>query len=128
MNAETNALSWFEIPAKDLDRAKTFYEAIFQIRMELMDMGPLKMAMFPGEPGSDKVYGALIAHEMYQPSETAGPLLYLNGNPDLSAALSRVEAAGGKVIQPKTQINEEVGYMALFLDTEGNRMALHSSS
>lgn len=114
--------SWFEIPATDLARAKKFYDAIFQMETEIFDFGGLKMGMFP----HTGVGGALCQHESYRPSETHGPLIYLNGNPDLQTVLDRVEPAGGRVIRAKTQISPEYGYMAVFIDTEGNRMALHS--
>jgi hypothetical protein len=73
------------------------------------------------------VGGTLVDSGGYhKPSATDGPLIYLNGNPDVQIVLSRVEAAGGKITVPKTEISPEYGYMAVFLDTEGNRIALHS--
>lgn len=116
---------WFEIPAPDLERAKKFYETIFQMEVEVLDLGELKMGIFPHQ----QVGAALCQHPTgYQPSETHGVLVYLNANPDLNEVLHRVEAAGGKIIRPKTQISPEHGYMAVFIDSEGNRMALHSDS
>ncbi|MBK6929431.1 MAG: VOC family protein [Saprospirales bacterium] len=115
--------TWFEIPAADLARAKQFYEAVFQIEIEILDLGALKMGIFPHA----EVGAALCQHPTgYQPSETQGPLIYLNGNPDLQTALDRVEPAGGRIVRPKTQISTEHGYMAVFIDSEGNRLALHS--
>ena len=116
--------TWFEIPAIDMARAKKFYEAIFRMEIEVMDFGGLKMGIFP----HNDVGAALCQHEAYQPSETHGTLVYLDANPDLDEVLGRVEAAGGKIIRPKTQISPEYGYMAMFVDTEGNRMALHSTN
>ena len=73
------------------------------------------------------VGGAICSHsDFYKPSAESGPLIYLNGNPDVQLILDRVKVAGGEVIIPKTQISPEYGYMAVFLDTEGNRIALHS--
>ncbi len=115
--------TWFEIPATDLDRAKKFYDAIFQVDISIADFGGFKMGIFP----HSEISAALCEHPSYRPSETHGPLVYLNGNPDLSSVLGRVEAAGGKIIRPKTQISPVHGYMALFVDSEGNRMALHSN-
>lgn len=84
------------------------------------------MSTFPIEDPMD-VGGALTyAEGFYKPSATDGPLVYLNGNPDLQRVLDKVEKAGGKVVVPKTQISPEYGYMAVFIDTEGNRNALHS--
>lgn len=114
--------TWFEIPATDLARAKKFYDTLFQMDTEILDFGGFKMGIFPHK----EVGAALCQHEAYQPSVTHGTLVYLNANPDLQAVLDRVEAAGGQIIRPKTQISPEHGFMAMFIDSEGNRMALHS--
>jgi predicted enzyme related to lactoylglutathione lyase len=119
-----NALAWFEIPATDIDRARRFYETIFAFEMRPLDVAGLRMALFPAE-GSG---GALCQHAAwYKPSAEMGPLIYLNAEPDLSIALGRVEKAGGKVTVPKRQISPEHGFMAVFIDSEGNRVALHSA-
>jgi len=125
MNGHVNIINWFEIPATDIDRAKSFYETVFNIQMEISEMMGFKMAAFPMEMGNGKVSGAVVAGPNYTPS-IDGAKIYLNGNPDLSDALGRVEAAGGKIMMPKTKINDEVGFMAFFMDTEGNAVALHS--
>ena len=120
-------ISWFEIATSDIDRAQKFYESIFQIQLIDMDNPGLKMRMFPVDDMMNDISGALVYHsEFYQPSADAGCMIYLNGNPDLSVALGKVEPSGGKVIMPKTEISPEVGNMAFFLDTEGNVVALHS--
>ena len=120
-----NAIGWFEIPAKKLARAKKFYEAIFKIKMQEMNLGNgLKMALFPVEPGT--VGGAICEHKDFYHPGMQGPLVYLNANPDVEKVLKRIEKNGGKIFKPKTQISEEYGYMAVFFDTEGNRIALHS--
>ncbi|NUN68093.1 MAG: VOC family protein [Bacteroidetes bacterium] len=126
MNASDNTLNWFEICVTDMPRAKKFYETIFGITMQNWDMPGFEMVVFPADPGNGKVSGALVKSEMHTPSMD-GSVIYLNGDPDLSAALDRVEAAGGKVLMPKTHISDEIGYMAFFADSEGNRMALHSN-
>lgn len=125
MDATTNSLNWFEIPAIDINRAVKFYETIFGITMQVDDMMGMKMGMFPWTMGSGKANGALVQGPMHKPSMD-GAVIYLNGNPDLSQVLDKIEAAGGKILMPKTQIGPEIGYMAFFTDTEGNRMALHS--
>ena len=123
----SNAISWFEIPTQDIDRAAKFYEAIFNVSLIPLDLQQLKMRMFPIEDPGKGVGGALCYNkEFYKPSSTDGPLIYLNGNPDVQSILDKIEAAGGKIIVPKTQISPEYGYMAVFIDTEGNRVALHS--
>lgn len=125
LGADTNSLNWFEIPALDLERAKVFYESIFDIALEMMEMMEMKMAFFPSQPPN--VGGALCQSEYHKPS-TDGPVIYLNGNPDLQLVLDRIEKAGGQIIMPKTHISDEIGYMAFFIDSEGNRMALHSNN
>ena len=120
-----HAIGWFEIPTTNLERAQKFYETILGITMTPLDLDNIKMRMFPVDDPS-AVGGALCYSEgFYQPSLTDGPLLYLNGNPDIQPILDKVEAAGGKVLVPKTQISPEYGYMAVMQDSEGNRIALH---
>jgi predicted enzyme related to lactoylglutathione lyase len=117
-----NALNWFEIPASDIERAKKFYNMIFEIKLTPMDgMEGYSMGMFPAEDG---VRGAVIQGEGYQPS-AEGSLIYLNAGDNLNKVLNRVEAAGGQVVMPKTGIGEN-GFYAYFIDSEGNRVGLHS--
>ena len=118
-----NAINWFEIPATNFERAKNFYSEIFKSEMALNNINGLQMAFLNAPDGG--VGGAIVHGEGYTPS-TEGTLPYLNGGEDLGQVLNRVKAAGGTVVMPKTQISEEVGYMAVFLDSEGNRIALHS--
>ena len=121
-----HAISWFEIPSVDLDRATKFYEAIFGIQLIPMDLAQIRMRMFPVEDPATGIGGAIVyAEGFYQTSSTAGPLIYLNGNPDVQDILDRVEGAGGKIVVPKTEITPEYGHMAVFIDTEGNRIGLH---
>lgn len=127
MDNTTNALNWFEIATNDLDRAQKFYEEVFRIKMEPMDMDQLQMRMFPGEGQNGKVGGAIVKSGMHKPSRE-GTLVYLNANPDLAEPLGRVEKAGGKVLLPKTHISDDIGYMAFFMDTEGNAVAMHSQA
>ncbi|MEM0996465.1 MAG: VOC family protein [Bacteroidota bacterium] len=120
-----NALNWFEIPVKDFTTAKTFYEAVMATEMEIMEMKELGsvMAFFPSDMEFG-VGGSIIHGPGYEPSQT-GALVYLNGGEDLAVPLARVEAAGGQVIVPKTSIGEH-GYIAQFIDPDGNRVAFHS--
>ena len=121
-----HAISWFEIPASDLERATKFYENIFDIKMIPLDTLNIRMRLFPIENPMN-IGGALVFNrEFYKSSSTDGPLLYLNGNPDVQLILDRVATAGGKILVPKTQISPEYGFMAVMIDTEGNRIALHS--
>ena len=122
-----SAISWFEIPSKDLDRATKFYEKIFGISLIPMDLPDIKMRMFPVEDQMTDIGGAIVYSEgFHKPSATDGPLIYLNGNPDVQKVLDKVEAAGGSVMVPKTEISPDYGFMAVIIDTEGNRVGLHS--
>lgn len=122
-----NAISWFEIGTTDLDRATKFYETIFQLKLNPLDLDNIKMRMFPLDDMMTGVGGALVDSKgFHKPSGTDGPLIYLNGNPDVQLILDRVEAAGGKIMMPKTEISAEYGYMAVIFDSEGNRIGLHS--
>jgi len=124
-----NALNWFEIPVSDFARGKKFYETIFDYQMPEMDMGPVHMGFFLYDQPGGKTGGAICKSEIHIPSDT-GSLIYLNCQPDLQVMLDRVEAAGGKIVTPKTKIGgqENLGFWAVIMDTEGNKVALHSMS
>ena len=126
MDGTVNILNWFEISVNDIARATKFYETIFDVKLEQSEMMGMKMAFFPAENMNGKVSGGLVEGPMHKPSAD-GAKIYFNGNPDLGVALSKIEAAGGKVTMPKTHISDDIGYMALFIDTEGNGVALHSN-
>ncbi|MCX6351260.1 MAG: VOC family protein [Bacteroidetes bacterium] len=126
MTANENSLNWFEISVADIKRAKKFYETIFNIEMQEMEMMGMQMAFFPWEDKSGKASGGLVQSPQHVPSGE-GAKIYLNGNPDLAVALAKVEAAGGKVVMPKMQAGD-FGQMAFFVDTEGNTVALHSNN
>ena len=120
-----NVINWFEIPASNLDRAASFYEKVLDGACHRETMGELDMAFLPMQ--GEGVGGALVKGESYVPT-ASGSMVYLNGGDDLSVPLGRVEAAGGKVLLPKTKITDEIGYMGLFIDSEGNRVAFHSQN
>lgn len=124
MENVVNAVNWFEIPVTDFARAKAFYSAIFDYEMQQDQMSHQTLGFLPCEPGKG-IGGAIVLSEGYVPSQD-GTVVYLNGGNDLSTVLNRVEKAGGKVLVPKTQITPEVGYFAIFLDSEGNKLGLHS--
>jgi predicted enzyme related to lactoylglutathione lyase len=122
-----NAISWFEIPAGNIERAQAFYEQIFGVELSPLDLPNIRMRLFPLEDPMTGIGGSICeSGGFHRPSATDGPLIYLNGNPDLQLVLDKIEKAGGKILVPKTQISREFGYMAVFSDTEGNRIALHS--
>ncbi|HMQ68118.1 MAG TPA: VOC family protein [Ignavibacteria bacterium] len=116
-----NAINWFEIPVTDFPRAKKFYGDIFATDMHEEMMGPHQMGFFPG----GGVSGAIVKSEGHNPSMD-GALIYLAAGEDLTDVMNRIEKAGGKVLQPKMKVTDEIGYIAIFADTEGNRVALHS--
>ncbi len=118
-----NAINWFEIPASNLDRAVQFYAEVFDTELLISDVMDAKLAFFNVERG--EIGGCIAYGERYKPSDT-GTLVYLNGGDDLSIPLARVQDAGGQVEMPKTKISDEVGFMAIIRDTEGNRVAFHS--
>ncbi len=127
MDANTNALNWFEISVTDIARAKKFYEEIFSIEMQEQDMMGMKMAYFPADMMGGKVGGGLVESPYHKPSAD-GVKVYLNANPAMEAILAKIGAAGGQVMMPKTKISDEIGYMAGFVDTEENHIALHSNN
>ncbi len=118
-----HAVSWFEIPVIDFTRAKSFYEKVLGITIEPMAMGPIMMGMLSSDPNA--VGGAIVHSEDGSPSKN-GTLVYLNGGDDLAPMLARVEHAGGSVVVPKTEIGNDFGFFAHFVDTEGNKVGLHS--
>ena len=122
-----NPVGWFEIPVNDMERAVKFYETVLDIKLERHMMGPLDMGWFPMFEDGRGSAGSLVKHPDFYVPSADGVLIYLTAHSgDLKNELARVEPAGGKVIQDKKQISEEYGYMAIILDTEGNRVALHS--
>ena len=125
MDSNSNSIKWFEIPVIDFDRARHFYQVIFSMHMETSDMMGMQMAMFPNISANGKASGALVKSEFHVPSMD-GVIIYLNGNPDLNAVLEKLPQVGGEILMPKTPISEEIGYMAFFRDSEGNRIGLHS--
>jgi predicted enzyme related to lactoylglutathione lyase len=118
-----HAINWFEIPSKNFERAKSFYETVLDIKM-MMPFPEMKYAMFPADMQNGEIGGGLIEEKGWEPAQ-GGALIYLNGGDDLSVPLSKVEGAGGKIIIPKTSIGAN-GFMARFTDTEGNIVAFHS--
>ncbi len=122
---KTNMVGWFEIPVSNIVRAKKFYEAVFKVEIQVIDFGELLMGWFPSQGA--EAYGSpgtLVKQESYIPSKE-GTMVYFMSK-DVQIELDRIVAAGGKIYQAKKQISPEYGYMGVFIDTEGNRVALHS--
>jgi len=122
---DNNMVGWFEIPVRDMNRAKKFYDTVFNIEITLHDFGELLMGWFPMAPDKKGITGSLVQNKNYIPSATDGCVLYFSCI-DVATELGRVEAAGGSILQNKKPIGEGHGFMATFLDSEGNRIALHS--
>jgi len=120
-----NMVGWFEIPVTNIERAKQFYDTVFDVDIQIQDFGGTLMGWFPLAEGKNGASGSLIQNDAYKPSENKGVLIYFSTE-DITSELNRVEEAGGKIVQPKTQISPDIGYMAVFIDCEGNRIALHS--
>lgn len=125
MKTLKSLVSWIEIPVENMERAKKFYEAIFEIQLQEMKFGDLTMAFFPVDQTG--IGGALCQQkEHYKPSNN-GIVIYLMADPGINLMLEKVINANGKIFQVKKQISEnpEYGFMALIEDTEGNRIALY---
>jgi hypothetical protein len=118
-----NPVNWFEIPVRDMQRAQAFYERVLQITLTVQDMGTFRMAFFPGHPDAFGAAGTLMQSEDYTPSHL-GSMVYF-AVPDIDATLARVQANGGRVLNPRMSVGE-YGFVAHFEDSEGNRVALHS--
>lgn len=118
-----NSINWFEIPVTDFNRAKKFYETLFGLPVQEMPHPEYKYGILPGDM-MEGVSGGIVQGAGFEPS-TKGPLIYLNGGEDLSVPLAKVEKAGGKILLGKTSIGPN-GFMAHLMDTEGNKIALHS--
>jgi predicted enzyme related to lactoylglutathione lyase len=121
-----HAVNWFEIPVSDFDRARKFYSAIFDYEMPEMKFGPVRMGILLHEREKGGIGGAIVHHPDHYAPSADGTKVYLNGGKDLGVVLDRVAKAGGEVRIAKRLIAPGMGYMALFTDSEGNTVALHS--
>ena len=119
-------IGWFEIPVNDMDRAKLFYETVFKIEIKIQDFDGTLMGWFPDNNGVYGATGSLVKQEDYIPSKK-GTLVYFMSN-NVQIELDSVEAAGGKIYQEKTKISEDHGNMGVFIDSEGNKIAVHSNT
>ena len=124
---KTNMVGWFEIPVSNMERAKKFYEKVFDITIHTQQFGDTLMGWFPfpDDQEAQGAGGSLVQNaEFYKPMAN-GTLVYFS-SPEITFELQKVEEAGGVILQEKTLIREDIGFMALVLDSEGNRIALHS--
>ena len=121
-----SAVNWFQIPATDAARARAFYETVCGVELrEIMPGGRMRMWGFPADPARGEVGGAIVCGEGAVPSAT-GTMVFLDGGADLQVMLDRVEGAGGRILAPKTKIDDETGHFAVIADTEGNTVGLYS--
>lgn len=118
-----NLISIVEIPAIDFSRAVTFYQAILDVSIEEADMQGTQMGVFPSDGESVSV--VLVKGDEYK-TTVDGTMVYFNGGDDLQIVLEKIESNGGKIVVPKTEITPEMGFFAMFMDTEGNKLGLHS--
>jgi hypothetical protein len=125
MSAPQNVAVWFEIPAANFERAVGFYEKVFDTKLKRDRFESSQMAVFPYE--GTGVSGCVMKGEGYKPTRE-GSVVYLTGGKDLSTPLALAAANGGSVAIPKTQLPDGMGYFAQFIDSEGNRVGLHSMS
>lgn len=120
----THALTWFEIPVRDLDRAQRFYETVLATALHRDSIGSETMAIFPSADGGVR---GCIAHGPEQSAPAAaGTRVYLDAGPSLDAALRRVPGAGGRIATPRTALPPGMGFFAHVIDTEGNLVGLHA--
>ena len=120
-----NALSWFEIPVTDIDRAQHFYETLLGRSMRREQMGPQTLAIFPYEDGKG-IGGALLQSATAPAPAVEGSLVYLDASPSLDTVMSRASELGAKVLLPALQLPRDIGFIAQIVDSEGNRVGLHS--
>lgn len=120
-----NAVTWFEIPSTQLDKAQAFYEAVLSCKLRREPMGPSEGAVFPYE-AEEGVGGAILAGPTAPAPASAGTLIYLDASPSLDAALARAVKAGGKIALPRQALPPGLGFFAHITDLDGNRVGLHA--
>ncbi|HFU74927.1 MAG TPA: VOC family protein [Arcobacter sp.] len=118
-----NLVQWFDIATKNIERAKDFYTKVFNLEFQFIETPDSKMYMF-GDSTKVGSAGCLVQSANNTP-HTDGTILYFSCE-DVANEASRVEEAGGKLLFPKTSIGE-FGFIAQLIDTEGNRIGLHSN-
>ncbi|WP_343303978.1 VOC family protein [Chitinophaga niabensis] len=129
MQFPKNAINWFEIPVSNFDRARSFYSHILNSEITEMNFGSDRLGLLPYDAESGGIGGAIVQGPDHIPSQR-GCLVYLYCGNDLAEVLARVPAAGGCIEKEKHPVSEESdhGFIAIFKDSEGNRIGLHSPS
>jgi predicted enzyme related to lactoylglutathione lyase len=123
MNPNRNPVGWFEIYVQDMNRAKTFYQNIFQVTLQALESPGIELWAFPFRPENPGCAGAL-ARMSGKDSGTGGTIIYFSCA-DCAAAASRAVQNGGRIHKDKTSIGQ-YGFIALVYDPEGNMIGLHS--
>lgn len=121
-----NAISWFEIPATQLDKAQAFYETVLACKLRREAMGPSEGAVFPYDEQAEGVGGALLCGPTAPVPGAGGTLVYLDASPSLDEALARVLSAGGQIALPRQALPPGLGFFAHITDLDGNRVGLHA--
>jgi len=124
---KNNMVNWFEIPVSNMERAIKFYNHVFQLDLKSMGLGDQEMAWFPFDNNLPGISGSLVKHEKFYTPSPLGIVIYFSVE-DIESTLSKVDDMKTEIIQSKKQISPDHGYMALFMDSEGNRIALHSKN
>jgi predicted enzyme related to lactoylglutathione lyase len=119
-------VGWFEIPVLDMERAVAFYETVFDCKLRRQQMGQIDMAWFPWDEAGKGAGGSLVKNDEFYLPSADGVQIYFSSE-DVDTEIAKVGKAGGKVLSPKKEIAPDIGFMALFMDTEGNRISLHSN-
>ena len=122
---QRDAIHWFEIPVSDIDRAQRFYETLLAQAMRREQMGPQTLAVFAYQEGGG-IGGALLQSATAPTPGNEGVRIYLNAKPSLDAVLARARELGAEVVLPKLQLPRDIGFIAQIVDSEGNRIGLHS--
>ncbi|WP_296652242.1 VOC family protein [Paraburkholderia sp.] len=120
----SHVISWFEIPAYDLERAARFYETALDTPLQRDVVGGVPMALFAH--AESHTGGCIVFNPRDSKPDPKGVLVYLNAQPSVTAVLDRIEKAGGKKQGPAQELPNNFGYIGFFIDTEGNRVGLHA--
>lgn len=120
----TNPVMFFEIPAIDLERAKAFYKAVFNVSFEDASIDGNEMSFFSFNSELKGISGALAKGETYKPTKE-GVIIYFHSK-NIDETLDKVIQQKGTIFYPKTSIGA-MGYVAEFIDSEGNRIAIHQN-
>jgi len=119
-----NAVNWFEIPTSDIERTKYFYSKVFGFAMEYMEVGDTKMYMFTGDDKDAGAVGSIFQHDNHKPSQI-GTVVYFSTE-DTDTEVNKIEANSGSIVFGKTSIGPH-GFIAQIIDSEGNRIGIHSN-